>query len=273
MEVSKMNAKDLHKLKFIRKSEMEPTVRHHLKHAASQMGKQLDMWFKEQTFTIGTISKQQDKVAQSRKRLKKEQRRIKKREYARQQEEVRSKLHAIRLRIMLRKAVQKFRMNVVKAREYRNAELDKMRPLLHRPVNDIVTGSERSSNGDDGSNVSQGQGHVFIGYHRYLSSRGRTMDPIPEEDIELELDDIAGNNDINNNNNNDKTVKPVLSDHSKRRPKIGVQYRLSLNAGQMYCRMLQESILQYFRPSLSYHLSLRPLFCLFFSGRLRQVLL
>ena len=37
--------------------------------------------------------------------------------------------------------------------------------------------------------------------------------------------------------------------------------------------MLQESILQYFRPSLSYHLSLRPLFLLFLSGRLRQVLL
>ena len=32
-------------------------------------------------------------------------------------------------------------------------------------------------------------------------------------------------------------------------------------------------MLQYFRPSLSYHLSLRPLFCLFLSGRLRQVLL
>ena len=29
----------------------------------------------------------------------------------------------------------------------------------------------------------------------------------------------------------------------------------------------------YFRPSLSYHLPLRPLFCLFLSGRLRQVLL
>ena len=33
------------------------------------------------------------------------------------------------------------------------------------------------------------------------------------------------------------------------------------------------SILQYFRPSLSYHLSLMPLFCLFLSGRLRHVLL
>ena len=69
------------------------------------------------------------------------------------------------------------------------------------------------------------------------------------------------------------TGKPVLSDHSKRRPKIGFQDWLSLNAGQKYCRMLQESILQYFWPSLSYHLSLRPLFCLLLSGRLRQVLL
>ena len=33
------------------------------------------------------------------------------------------------------------------------------------------------------------------------------------------------------------------------------------------------SILQYFRPSLSYHLSLRLLFCLVFSGRFTQVLL
>ena len=37
--------------------------------------------------------------------------------------------------------------------------------------------------------------------------------------------------------------------------------------------MLPWSILQYFRPSLSYHLALRPLFCLIFSGRLGQVLL
>ena len=33
------------------------------------------------------------------------------------------------------------------------------------------------------------------------------------------------------------------------------------------------SILQYFRPSLNYHLSLRSLFCLFLSGRFTQVLL
>ena len=48
---------------------------------------------------------------------------------------------------------------------------------------------------------------------------------------------------------------------------------LSLYEGQKYCRMLQESILQYFCLSFSYHVSLRPLFCLFLSGRLRQGLL
>ena len=71
----------------------------------------------------------------------------------------------------------------------------------------------------------------------------------------------------------DSTVKPVLSGHSKRTPKIGFRYRLSLNASQKYCRMLLWSILQYFRPSLSYYILFRPLFCLFLSGRLRQVLL
>ena len=59
-------------------------------------------------------------------------------------------------------------------------------------------------------------------------------------------------------------VKRPLS----KRPKIGFQDRLSLNVGQKYCRMLQ-----YFRPSLSYQLSIRSLFCLLLSGRFTQVLL
>ena len=75
------------------------------------------------------------------------------------------------------------------------------------------------------------------------------------------------------NTRNMVTEKPVLSMHSKRIPKIGFQDWLPLNAGQKYCRMLQESILQNFRPSLSYHISLRPLFCQSLSGRLRQDLL
>ena len=64
------------------------------------------------------------------------------------------------------------------------------------------------------------------------------------------------------------TVKPALKEDQ-----IGLQDRISLNAGQKYCRMLQGSIMQYFWPSLSYHLSLLSLFCLFLSDRLRQVLL
>ena len=69
-------------------------------------------------------------------------------------------------------------------------------------------------------------------------------------------------------------VKRPLS----KRLKTDFQNQLSLNAGQMYCRMLQGEcskgiILQYGRSSLSYHLSLRSLFSLLLSGRLTQVLL
>ena len=46
--------------------------------------------------------------------------------------------------------------------------------------------------------------------------------------------------------------KTCLKRPLKKKTKIGFQDRLSLNAGQKYCRMLQESILQYFRPSFSY---------------------
>ena len=63
-------------------------------------------------------------------------------------------------------------------------------------------------------------------------------------------------------------VKRPLS----KRPKINFQYQLSLNASQKYCRMLQgdhSAVLS----TLSYHLSLRSLFCLFLSDRFSQVLL
>ena len=65
--------------------------------------------------------------------------------------------------------------------------------------------------------------------------------------------------------------KTCLKRPLKKKTDIGFQDRLSINAGPKYCRMLMGSILQYFRPSLNYHLSLISLFCLFLSGRLRQV--
>ena len=67
------------------------------------------------------------------------------------------------------------------------------------------------------------------------------------------------------------TVKPVLSDHSNGKPKLFLMtdHRLMQVKSIAEC---SKGILQYFRPSLSYHLSLRYLFCLFLSGRLRQIL-
>ena len=54
----------------------------------------------------------------------------------------------------------------------------------------------------------------------------------------------------------------VKRPHSKR-PNIGFQDQLSLNAGQKYCRMLHGEHFQYFRPSLRYHLSLRSFLSIF----------
>ena len=69
------------------------------------------------------------------------------------------------------------------------------------------------------------------------------------------------------------TVKPVLSGHSKRRPKLVFNTNYHLMQVKSIEECSKRSILQYFRPALSYHLSLRSLFCLFLSSRLRQVLL
>ena len=59
-----------------------------------------------------------------------------------------------------------------------------------------------------------------------------------------------------------------------KKPKIVFQDQLSLNAGQnlSIADCSKGSILQYFQPSLSYHLSLRSVFCLFLSGRFTPVL-
>ena len=69
------------------------------------------------------------------------------------------------------------------------------------------------------------------------------------------------------------TVKPALSGHSKRRPKLFFKTDCCLMQVKSIAECFKRSILQYFRPSLSYHMSLISLLCLFLSGRLRQVLL
>ena len=66
------------------------------------------------------------------------------------------------------------------------------------------------------------------------------------------------------------TVKPALSGHSKRRPKLVFQqYELSLNAGQKY-RREHSVILSTF---IKLPFVFKTFFCLFLNGRLRHVLL
>ena len=62
---------------------------------------------------------------------------------------------------------------------------------------------------------------------------------------------------------NVSTVKPVLSGHSKRRPKLVVNTNYRLLQVKSIAECSKRSILQYFRPSLSYHLSLSPCFVYF----------
>ena len=51
------------------------------------------------------------------------------------------------------------------------------------------------------------------------------------------------------------TVEPVLSGHSKRRPKLVFKTEFCLIQVKSIAECSKGSILQYFRPSLSYHLS------------------
>ena len=69
------------------------------------------------------------------------------------------------------------------------------------------------------------------------------------------------------------TVKPVLSGHWKRRQKLVFKIGYRLMKVKSIAECSKGSILQYFRHSLSYYLPLITLFCLFSSGRLKQVLL
>ena len=68
------------------------------------------------------------------------------------------------------------------------------------------------------------------------------------------------------------TVKPVENSHSQKDRKLPFKTNYRLMHVKSIAECSKGSILQYFR-SLSYHLSLSSLFCLFWSGRFTQVLL
>ena len=70
-----------------------------------------------------------------------------------------------------------------------------------------------------------------------------------------------------------KSGKPVLSGHSKEDQILVFNIDYHLMQIKSIAECSKGSILQYFRPSFSYHLPLSPLFSLFLGGHLRQVLL
>lgn len=112
IEITKGKAEDMYRMRFMRKSEVGPNVRHNLKFYACQMGRQLEIWFKEQSFTIGYLAKEQEKLHRSQVRLHRASRQAKRQIYATQQELVREKLEKIRLKLMMMKVVQRFKQNV-----------------------------------------------------------------------------------------------------------------------------------------------------------------
>ena len=105
----------------------------------------------------------------------------------------------------------------------------------------------------------RGRGPVFLS-----EEYQRLVEGLREAHINRETDVILAN---------PGTVNPVLSGHSKRRPKLVFKTNYRLMQVKSIAECSRGTIQQYFRPSLSYHLSLTPLFCLLLSGLLRQVLL
>ena len=71
----------------------------------------------------------------------------------------------------------------------------------------------------------------------------------------------------------DDTVNPVQYGHSQKDRKLVFKTSHRLMQVKSIAECSKGSILQYFRPSLRYHLSSRSLFCLFWSGCFTKVLL
>ena len=70
-----------------------------------------------------------------------------------------------------------------------------------------------------------------------------------------------------------KYSKTCVKQPLSKRPKIVFKTNYRLLQVKSIAECSKRSILQYFRHSLSYHLSLRSLVCLFMSGHFTQVLL
>ena len=78
---------------------------------------------------------------------------------------------------------------------------------------------------------------------------------------------------VEKNTNPRKRNRVQLNLSIRKRPKLVFKTNYLYMQVKSIAVRSKGSILQYFRPSLCYHLSIRSLFCLFLGGRLRHVLL
>ncbi|KAK3590420.1 hypothetical protein CHS0354_011757, partial [Potamilus streckersoni] len=155
---------DLHRLKFMRKSEMDPKTQHEFKNASSELDRRVDQWYKEHKYNVGIINKHQEILLKSKTDLQKEKRRIQRDEYIREQEIIRTKLEKIRLRFLMRRVIGKFKDNVRKKKKKRKVKASSLSESVNDP-NDTITTDHRQ-----GEDCHDQQSTIHA------------LEPIPEED-------------------------------------------------------------------------------------------
>ncbi|KAL4230311.1 hypothetical protein ACF0H5_010694 [Mactra antiquata] len=214
-EVTKGKSKELFQLRFMRKSELEPNLRHNFRQNICQMGRQLDIWFKEQVYTIGSLSKEQEKLYQSRRRLRKEIRRSKKREYAHRQEQIREKLQKIKINMMAMKVIHKWKDNLRISKLEREANQAGITAAEKQPdVNDAHK-TQASRNSDEKTlesddKVSPASGRIENTSLPDIHKKETNIDPEPVEDVFHVSDDEKDDGDGYDGSNSDIDSGPDL---------------------------------------------------------------
>lgn len=189
-EVTKGKSRELFQLRFMRKSELEPNLRHNFRLNICQMGRQLDMWFKEQIYTIGSLNKEQEKIYQSRRRLRREIRQSKKREYGRRQEEIREKLQNIKINMMAMKVIHKWRDNLRLSKLEKEAEQAEIRNAIREVgLNNVRIPNDSENTGtphDNSKTLSNGDvtKSSIPRSEKYASNLENDDNDVPEENHE-----------------------------------------------------------------------------------------
>lgn len=117
--MTKMDGDNLSELRRSRKSELGQGVKYSNLAVRKNMQKQLNVWYKDQVFNVGTVTRGQNTFREQLFHLHREKRRILRDEHAHRQEEIRRKMEWIRMRGVLKRVAQKFKDNVIKKKQQR----------------------------------------------------------------------------------------------------------------------------------------------------------